>query len=696
MPQSVFRFEEFELDSDCCQLRRLGKPQKLERIPMELLILLVENRGKVVSREAIVDRLWGKDVFLETEHSINTAINKIRRALRDDPGNPRFVQTVFGKGYRFLAQTTILPRVDSAPLAIGREQHPTAQPAPVGSAEEVDTGTTPQVSTAASLELDAHESAASGSDNIGNLSVFESQVIEGQPKIERPTRTDPPEVPLSSAEKQRNWVRALIAFLVVGALGYLTLLLVNRGRGFGTSAAAREIHSIAVLPLDNLSNDSSQEYLADGMTDQLTTDLARASPLRVISRTSTMQYKGVHKSLPDIAAALNVDAAIEGSVLRSGGRVRITAQLLDARRDLHLWAQSYERDANDLIAMQDEVAQDIVHEIAATLQPAARSSRRQNVSAEAYDNYLHGRYYWDRRTLADLQRSISYYQRAIELAPNFAPAYAALGDAYAVISYRGGPPPSESYPRAREAADKALQLDDSLADAHALLGEVKVNYDYDWSGGEREFQRAIELNPNYPTAHHWYAIHLALMARSQEGQTEIDKAATLDPLSLVISETRGEIRYWARDPDAAVGILVHAQELDPTFVDTYLSLGKAYEQKRQFHEAEQIFSRAITLSGENPKTLMLHAHALALSGQRNAAAATLHRVLSSRHAYLANSDVATVYCAMEQPGLAMTWLEKAYANREEGMNQLAVEPLFDGCRHDPRFQTFLQRLNLPQ
>jgi len=228
----------------------------------------------------------------------------------------------------------------------------------------------------------------------------------------------------------------------------------------------------------------------------------------VISRTSTMQYKGSHKSLPEIAKDLNVDAIVEGSVLPSQGNMRITAQLLDARTDRHLWAQSYERSSRDLLAMQDEVARDIVHEIAATLQPTG-GTHEQKVNPEAYDEYLHGRFLWNRRTLGDLEKSIDYYQQAIQLAPDFAPAYAALGDAYAVISIRGGPPPSEAYPRAREAAEKALQLDDSLADAHALLGEVRVNYDPDWNGGEKEFRRALELNPNYPTAHHWYAAYLA-------------------------------------------------------------------------------------------------------------------------------------------------------------------------------------------
>jgi tetratricopeptide (TPR) repeat protein len=334
--------------------------------------------------------------------------------------------------------------------------------------------------------------------------------------------------------------------------------------------------------------------------------------------------------------------------------VRITAQLLDARKDRHLWAQSYERRSEDLLAMQDEVARDIVHEIVETLHPASYGTHEQRVNPEAYDQYLHGRFLWNRRTLGDLEKSIDYYRQAIQLAPDFAPAYVALGNAYAVISIRGGPPPSVSYPRAREAAEKALQLDASLAEAHALLGEVKVNYDHDWDGGEKEFRQAVELNPNYATAHQWYAEYLASMKRLQEAQAEIDKAAMLDPLSLIINATRGETRYLARDPNSAIKVCLHAQELYPNFAEIYLCLGKAYEQQKQFSEADSSFKRAADLSVGNPGPLLMQAHAYALSGRKDLATVAIDRSFSSKHGYISNSDVAAVYCAMGQPSQAIT------------------------------------------
>jgi len=679
MPPSCAYFGDFELDLRKYELRRAGHPVKLERIPMELLILLVQSRGSLVTRERIVERLWGKDIYLETEQGINTAINKLRAVLRDDPRQPNFLQTVIGKGYRFIAEIEI-DDTPAAPTAVSA----VANPDPKSSQRLSD-------SDEPVLEMDRLDPAVTKHPATGpsqtDISQGTAEVIQLPLRVQQPAS--------DGAGKNGRPRPVHLALLGIGAAA-LGLLLGHFLLGRTARHASEKFQSIAVLPLLNLSQNSEQEYLVDGMTDQLITDLARATSLRVISRTSTMQYKGARKSLPEIAKDLNVDAIVEGSVLPSQGKVRITAQLLDAHTDRHLWAQSYERSSNDLLAMQDEVARDIVHEIAATLQPSSPETREQRVSPEAYDQYLHGRYLWNQRTFADLERSIDYYQQAIQLAPDFAPAYAALGDVYAVISIRGGPPPSESYPRARDAAEKALQLDHSLADAHALLGEVKVNYDHDWAGGEQEFRSAVELNPNYATAHHWYAAYLASMKRPQEAEAEIDKASTLDPLSLIINEARGEIRYFARDPSAAIQLCLHAQELDPNFAETYVCLGKAYEQLGQFREADSSFKRAVDLSQGSPGPLMMQAHAFALSGRKDLAIASIDRLFSSPHAYVANSDIAAVYCAMGEPPVAVKWLEKAYLNHEEGLHQLAVEPIFDACRQDPGFQALIQRLGLPQ
>ena len=674
MPASWARFGEFELDFHGYELRRSGRALKLERIPMELLILLVQNPGMLVTREVIAEKLWGKDVFVETERGINTAINKLRAVLRDDPREPRFLQTVIGKGYRFIAE-----------VQMNSDEEPSLLSTPdirVSAASE----SYPESSRAVAEEAPVLQTGPA----VAEYTVTEGSQWQVPPRTAEGALSPKPE----SVSGEKSQPRKFLVQLLAGtaALVLLGYFLVGRN----AQNAPEKFHSIAVLPLLNLSGNLEQEYLVDGLTDQLITDLARTTPLRVISRTSTMQYKRTRKSLPEIAKDLNVDAVVEGSVLSSQGNVRITAQLLDARTDRHIWAQSYEHSSEDLLAMQDEIAQDIAHEISATLQPASRPTQSQKLNSDAYDAYLRGRFLWNRRTLVDLEKSIEYYEQAIRLAPDFAPAYSALGDAYAVISLRGGPPPSVSYPQAREAAEKALQLDDSLAEAHALLGEIRVNYDYDWTGAENEFRRGIELNPNYATAHQWYASFLSAMKRPQEAQAEIDKASMLDPLSLIINATRGEIRYMARDPDSAIKLCLQAQERDPNFTETYIFLGKAYEQQGRFPYADSNFQRAVELSNGRPGTLILQAHAYALSGRKELALASLERLLSSNHGYVANSDVAAVYCAMGQSSTAMTWLEKGLANREEGLNQLAVEPLFDGCRQDPRFRAFIQRLRLPQ
>lgn len=687
MPSIRLRFGEFEVDSEKYELLREGQPVKLERLPMDLLILLVGSRGTLVSREMIIEHLWGKDVYRETERGINTAINKLRVVLGDDPRQPRYLQTVIGKGYRFIAD-----------VQIDTNKEPPLLSAP-----------TVAISAAANPDSKSSQRLIGSEASAPEMEYLDTAVAE-HPATDRTQLQIPPgtdevapfpmlgqqTVPEGEATKSHS---RLLAFLLVGAAA-LALVVGYFLVGRAAQTAPQKFQSIAVLPLLNLSQSSEQDYLVDGMTDQLITDLARATPLRVISRTSTMQYKGTHKSLPEIAKDLNVDAIVEGSVLPSQKNVRITAQLLDARTDRHLWAQSYERSSQDLLATQDEVARDIVHEIVATLHPASYVTHEQKVNPEAYDEYLHGRFLWNRRTLGDLEKSIDYYQQAIQLAPDFAPAYVALGNAYAVISIRGGPlggpPPSESYPRAREAAEKALQLDDSLGEAHALLAEVRVNYDHDWDGGEKEFRQAIELNANYATAHQWYAEYLASMKRLQEAQAEIDKAALLDPLSLIINQARGEMRYLARDPNLAIKLCLHTQELDPNFAATYVCLGKAYEQQRQFSEADSSFKRAVDLSRGNPGPLLMQAHGYALSGRKDLATAAIDRSFSSKRGYISYSDVAAVYCAMGQPSQAMTWLEKASVNREEGLNRLAVEPLFDGCRPDPRFQALIQRLRLPE
>ena len=461
------------------------------------------------------------------------------------------------------------------------------------------------------------------------------------------------------------------------------------------ASADQKIRSLAVLPFRNLSSDPKQEYLVSGLTDEIITDLAKIKSLTVISRTSTECYRASTKHLPEIARELHVDAIVEGTVGSSGKRLRVTAQLIRAATDSHLWAETYERDATDIFALQTEIAQDIAQQIGVALNPPATAAGDHPANATAYETYLRGRYFWDKRTLDGLEKSISYYRQAIQLDPAYAKAYAAMADSYVLLSSYGGPSPSESLVRARDAAERALKLDGGLAEAHTALAAVKVDHDWDWQGATREFERALELSPSYPTAHHWYALHLSRLGHHKRAEAQIQRALELDPLSLIINTDAGEVFYVAKDPDRAMALLRHVLELDPNFAEAHLVLGKVYEEKRELAQATAEFDTADRLFNDAPNLRALQGHALALSGKR-AEALDIARKLEedSKVRYVSGVDIAMVYCALGDPDRAMRWLDHAYQNDGKGLNIIGSDPLFDGCRADQRFKVLLKNLHL--
>src|SRR5579859_436373 len=447
MTTSPIRFREFELDLARFELRREGRILKLEKIPMELLILLVEKEGELVTREEIVEKLWGPDVFLDVERAINTAMYKIRTTFNDDPDQPRFVQTVVGKGYRFIA-----------PLEVGvtelKSNHALKETLRPGQEVPDD-----------SLKYPVHQASIEGEPGAGSAMVSS------------------PEVFSSVRVRWAGWGLVGLALLMMG-LAVWTLH--NRREQRNRSG---RIESIAVLPLDNLSHDPEQEYFADGMTDELITRIAQTSPLRVISRTSIMQYLGTRKPLPQIARELNVDAVVEGTVARAGDRVRITAQLIDARQDRHLWAQSYEGDLRDVLVLQDAVARAIANEVQAKITPQdqARVATAQRVNPTAYEAYLKGRFFWNKRTESDLRKAIEFFGEALAADATYAAAFSGLVDCYTALGYGSYLSPQESLPKAKAAAMNALQLNPSAAEPHASLGYARLYYDWDWAGAEKEF-----------------------------------------------------------------------------------------------------------------------------------------------------------------------------------------------------------------
>jgi TolB-like protein/Tfp pilus assembly protein PilF len=461
------------------------------------------------------------------------------------------------------------------------------------------------------------------------------------------------------------------------------------------ASVAGGFHSIAVLPFVNLAQNSDQDYIVDGMTDQLITDLASSTPLRVISRSSMMQYKGKQVPMREIAQALNVDAVLEGSFLHTGKQVRITANLIDTRNDRHLWAQVYEESGSDLLTMQEQVTHDIVREVALALGSDVSTSRLRPVNVTARDAYLRGRFLWNKRTLDSMEKSIEYYQKAIKADPDYAEAYAAMGDAYVLLSSYGGEGPSTALGKAEEAAQHALRLGGGLAEAHTVLGAVRTDRDWDWPAAEAEYRQALKLNPSYPTARHWYSLHLSRLGRTQEAEAEIQRARALDPLSLIISTDAAETAYWARKPDEARTRVDEVLSRNPDFAEAHLVSGKIYEQQGQYEQALHEFKSALMLFGGGTNVEALQAHALALAGASGPAMEIArHLETVSPHSYVSGVDVAAIYCALRQPDAAMRWLNRAYVNRDKGVDILGIDPLFDGCRSDKRFQELMATLKL--
>jgi TolB-like protein/Tfp pilus assembly protein PilF len=472
----------------------------------------------------------------------------------------------------------------------------------------------------------------------------------------------------------------------------LSILAVWVFRSHGGSPTV--IRSLAVLPLDNLSGDASQDYFADGMTDELITDLAQISALRVISRTSVMVYKGARKPLSEIARELNVDAVVEGTVLRSGERVRITAQLIQAPADKHLWAESYEGDLHDTLALQKEVASAIAGQIRIELTPKEQAGLKNAkvVNPEAYEAYLKGRYFWNRRTADGLKRAVDYFDQAIQKDPNYAQAYAGLADSYDLLGdwEYGVLAPNEAYPKAKAAAVKALELDNTLGEAHASLAFSLDVFDWDWGSAEREFRRAIALNPGYATAHHWYAWHLSEMGRNSEAIAEMRKAENLDPLSLIISADMAELLLVAHLNDEAIEQSRRTVDMDPNFAIAHYELGQAFVQEHSYNEAIAEFHQAIELSGGSIPCTSNLAYAYAVSNKRNEAVKILND-LKTRSTHNA-SEIALMYVGLGEKDQAMKWLERAY---EEHFNpSILLRPAFDSLRSDPRFQDLVHRIGL--
>ena len=612
------RFGPFEFDLQTRELRKEGRLINLRGQPLEILAVLLERPGGLVSRDKLRATLWPSDTFVDFDHSLNAAVNKLREALDDSAENPHFIQTIPRRGYRFAAV------VESPDSTVSANPPPRAWP-----------------------------------------------------ELREAWRRDRPRV-----------VKVLGTILLTASLVVGTLVL--------RRPAVPPIRSIAVLPFKNFSGDPKQEYFADGMTDTLITELAQVGVIRIISRTTAMQYKTTNKTLPEIARQLQVDAVVEGSVQRSRDRVRIDAQLVHASTDRQLWAQSYERDLSDILVLENQVARAIVQEIHGKIRPEelAHSRNIRSVDPEAQEDYLKGLYYWGQRPLG-LRTGIGYFQQALEKDPTYAPAYAGLALSYATMgSWENGTlSPRETMPKAKAAALKALELDDTLSQAHDALAYVQFHYDWNWVAAEKEFQRSLQLNENDPTAHHWYSHLLTAAGRNTESLAESKRCLELDPLDPGASIHLAWLYYYAHEYDKVIDQSRRVLETSPQSFWPHFDLGLAYEKKTMFPKAIAEFQKAREMSPTSTFVTSALGHTYALAGEHAAATKVLSELLeSSKRFYVPAFDIAVVYAGLGDNKHALRWLEKALAEQSGWLVYLRFDPRFEALHSDSHFQGIIRRV----
>jgi TolB-like protein/DNA-binding winged helix-turn-helix (wHTH) protein len=634
---AVRRFGAFEINLQAGELRKRGMRLRLSGQPFQVLAVLVEHAGNVVTREELHSKLWLSDTFVDFDHGLNNAIARIRDVLDDSSETPRYVETIPRRGYRFIA--------------------------PVADVRQVTVSASSAEST-----------------------------VSPAPKIARPEA--PPSVVAAAKRFASKRLQMLVGGVAVLSVAALLFVLYRDRSAKGRRGPA--IKSLAVLPLNNLSGNPEQEYFADGMTEALITELGKISSPRVISRQSVMQYKGSKKSLQEIAGELRVDAVLEGTVERSGDRMRVTVHLSQAFPESQLWAQEYDRSIRDVLSLQGEIARTITDEIQVTLTPEERTrlAASRPVNPEAQDDYLRGLYFGSKWTELGLQTAIADFKRAIEKDPTYAPAYAELAMAYFWLGNpeQGGPSARETMPQARAAVTKALQLDPSLARAHLALGLVVLNSEWNWSGAENQYRLALKLNPNCGECHAAYGVLLRGLGRNDEAIVQINRAIELDPLSSVYRDGLAAIFFSSRQYDL---VIKQCENLNGD--DSAILVGLSYAQKNMYPEAIANLEKGIARSGRETSNLGYLGQVYGLAGRKSDTRKIIGELRErSRHHYVFPSVFASAYLGLGDRDQALMYLERAYEEKDPWLFFLKVWPPLDPLRSEPRFQTLMRRVNLAQ
>jgi TolB-like protein/DNA-binding winged helix-turn-helix (wHTH) protein/Flp pilus assembly protein TadD len=529
--------------------------------------------------------------------------------------------------------------------------------------------------------------------------VAETRRVEKRPATAVTASADISPEPLRSTSdghgrRSSTWLAVVVAILViVGSTGWFAGRNARTFKARETvAAAATPIRSIAVLPIVNLSADPAQEYFSDGLTDELITRVAQVGAFQVISRTSVMGYKGTSKKVPEIGAELHVDSVVEGTVERVRDRVRIRVQLIRTATDQHVWAESYDREVADVLQLEQDVAREIAQHIG-QLKREPEPVRRHAVPQEAHEEYLKGRYRWNERSETALRMGIGHFKRAIEVDPLYAEAYAGLADSYIMLENWGFVSPADAYPVAEAAARKALEIDDSLGDAYTSLAYATFLFDWDWSGAEKRLRRAIELNPNYSTAHHFYSVYLMAAGRHEEAQREIERARDLDPLSPAINGVVSWIYYEGRSYDKAMEQCRRAVDMNPAYANSRLDLGGVYMVRGEYEKALVEFGRAQAIVGDTPSVRSYLAQGYALSGNKERARGILQGLLASK--FVSPWELALIYDALGERNQALTQLERAADQRASWIVIMASDPRLDDLHADSRFNQLIDRVHIP-
>ena len=672
----IYEFGPFRVDVLRRLLLREGKQVRLPAKAFEILLVLLEGKGRLIEKDELMRKVWHDAVVEENNLTVN--ISALRKSLTESPGEHRYVVTVPGRGYQFVADV----RQHGGERARESEQEALAnQGVAEISAKRVGwDGEAKPLSQNSSWGLESVPAQFAAAQRNGAAShthtLLIAEYFEGEIK------------------RHKQGVLLLLAALLATTIIVSYLAYSN----YLATGSKTRITSIAVLPFANKTGDPNAEYLSDGISESLINSLSQWPGVKVIARSSAFKYKGTEVDLKEVANALGVEAILTGRVTQRGENLSISVELVNASDKTQMWGEQYDRNMSDLLAIQREIASEIVEKLKLKVSGAEKGlAKHYTESNEAYQLYLKGRFYWNKRTAEGLKKSIEYFNQATDKDPRFALAYAGLADSYVVPANQL--PPREAMPKAKAAAIRALELDETLAEAHVSLGRVFAVYDWDWTSAEKEYKRAIELNPRYAIAHQWYGGYLAVMGRTSEAIAEKKRAVELEPLSLIINFELGLAFYYSRDYDRAIEQFQKTLELDQNFPPPHNFLPAAYEQKGMYSEAIAEFKKEIPLTAGSESSLSKAGlgHVYGVSGKKNEARTLLDELKQlSAQEFVPATSVALIYEGLGEKDQAFAWLDKGYEQRAFQLQWIKIEPRWDSLRSDPRYADLIRRVGLSQ